>query len=167
MLGIHRRWLETVIRARLGDSHAAEDVLQDLSMAVLRQSNRPTDQEKVAPWLYRIALRKVINHRRYLGRQRRLVEGFARHREHQECGNEDFSGGHWLMATEQRKDVQTALARINAADRQILMLKYSEGWSYKQLSEHLGISIKTVEYRLLRARDALRDELNRIDPKGY
>jgi RNA polymerase sigma-70 factor (ECF subfamily) len=40
-----------------------------------------------------------------------------------------------------------------------LLLKYTEGWSYEQLAQHLGVSIKTIEYRLLRARNALRTEL--------
>ncbi len=132
--------------------------MQDLAIAVMRQANRPTDIQKVAPWLYRIALRKVINHRRYQGRQRRLMEGFSQF--HESRTNElDTTPGNWLMSQESLKGVQAALKRINVADRQILLLKYTEGWSYRQLADHLGISVKTVEYRLLRARQALREQL--------
>lgn len=160
MLRQHRRWLETVVRARLGDAHAAEDLMQDLAIAVLKQSNKPTDHQKVAPWLYRIALRKVINHRRFQGRQRRLVDGFGRHTEHIGSGEEP-SSNHWLMKQETMASVREALKHINESDRQILLLKYTEGWNYRELSAHLGISIKTVEYRLLRARDALREVLEK------
>ena len=45
---------------------------------------------------------------------------------------------------------------LNELDRQILMLKYTEGWSYRQLSEHLGVKEDTVEYRLMKARKNLR-----------
>jgi RNA polymerase sigma-70 factor (ECF subfamily) len=41
------------------------------------------------------------------------------------------------------------------------MLKYTEGWGYRELADHLGVSIKTIEYRLLRARQSLRAAINR------
>ncbi len=160
MFNENRRWLETVVRARLGDSHAAEDVIQELAVAIFKQPNRPTEPQKVAPWLYRIALRKVINHRRYLGRQRRLIDGYGRHATVLQEKEIDRPSGHWLMQQETKQSVQSALQRLNESDRQILMLKYSEGWSYRELADHLGITIKTVEYRLLRAREALKELLS-------
>ncbi len=42
------------------------------------------------------------------------------------------------------------------------MLKYTEGWSYRQLAENLGTKEKTVEYRLLKAREELRDRLSNL-----
>jgi RNA polymerase sigma-70 factor (ECF subfamily) len=51
-------------------------------------------------------------------------------------------------------------------DREILMLKYTENWNYQQLAEHLGVTLHTVEYRLLRARKRLRQELTRLDVVG-
>jgi RNA polymerase sigma-70 factor (ECF subfamily) len=43
-----------------------------------------------------------------------------------------------------------------------LLLKYKEGWGYQELAEHLGITVKTVEYRLLKARRALRALLGEL-----
>lgn len=163
MLAENHRWLETVVRSRLGDAHVAEDIMQELAIAVMRQPNRPTDASKVAPWLYRIALRKVINHRRFQGRQRRLMEGFGRVCEVR-SGENNPTAEHWLMDQESVHNVRSALERINMADRQMLLLKYSEGWSYRQLADHLGVSIKTVEYRLFRARESLREQLAQEDP---
>ena len=44
-------------------------------------------------------------------------------------------------------------------DREILLLKYTEGWTYKQLAAHLGVKVKTVEHRLMKARRDLRRRL--------
>ncbi len=41
------------------------------------------------------------------------------------------------------------------------MLKYTEGWGYRELAEHLGTTVKTIEYRLLRARQELRQAILR------
>jgi RNA polymerase sigma factor (sigma-70 family) len=154
-LETNRSWLATVIRARLADRQAAEDVLQEVALAAIAQPSRPTDPSKVAPWLYRIALRKVINHHRATGRRKRLLDGAiasGRAKEH----SAELGPGEWLMKTESVASVASILKTLQPQDRQILMLKYTEGWGYQELSEHLGITIKTVEYRLLKARKSLR-----------
>ena len=76
-LAEHRVWMRTVACSRLGERHAADDVLQEVAMLVLQHDSPPTEPQKVAPWLYRITLRQTINWRRRSGRQRRLVERFA------------------------------------------------------------------------------------------
>ncbi len=158
LLAEHRGWLGTVVRSRLRDGAAVDDVLQEVSMAVLKQSNRPEQAEKVAPWLYRIAVRKVINHQRHVGRRKKLLEGFVEERG-ETAGLEKTAPGEWLLKNEQANQVARAMEHLDAGDRQILMLKYTEGWGYRELAEHLGTTIKTVEYRLLRARQALRDAI--------
>jgi RNA polymerase sigma factor (sigma-70 family) len=151
----NRRWLATVIRARLSDQQAAEDVLQEVAVAAIRQASKPTDPAKVAPWLYRIALRKVINHHRSVGRRRRLIDGAIASGLAREKTSE-AEPGEWLMRKESNKNISDMIQRLEPHDRQILLLKYSEGWGYQELAEHLGITIKTVEYRLLKARRSLR-----------
>jgi RNA polymerase sigma-70 factor (ECF subfamily) len=44
----------------------------------------------------------------------------------------------------------------------VLVLKYTEHWSYRQLAEHLGTTESAVEARLHRARARLRAELCRL-----
>jgi RNA polymerase sigma-70 factor (ECF subfamily) len=162
LLAQHRSWLGTVIRSRLSDASAVDDVLQEVAVAVLRQPHRPDRPEKVAPWLYRIAVRKVINYRRHLGRRRKLLDGFTA--EYGEAaGLEKSTPGEWLFRQESDQQLGRAMRRLPEGDRQILMLKYTEGWGYRELAEHLGTTVKTVEYRLLRARQALRDELSKDD----
>jgi RNA polymerase sigma factor (sigma-70 family) len=154
----HQRWLATIVRARLADPQAAEDVLQEVALAAVTQKSRPTDPEKVAPWLYRIAVRKVINHHRSKGRRRKLLEG-AILAGKGAAEARDPEPGQWLMSKESESAVRNAMKLLESHDRQILLLKYTENWGYQELSEHLGISIKTVEYRLLKARRALRAKI--------
>ena len=161
-LEINRRWLTTVVHARLSDHQAAEDVLQEIALAALRQTSKPTDPTKVAPWLYRIALRKVINHYRSTGRRRKLIDGAIAAGRATELAREP-APGEWLMQMESRHNVSKVMNQLEPQDRQILMLKYTEGWGYQELSEHLGITIKTVEYRLLKARRALRAYLSDVE----
>lgn len=158
----NRRWLSTVVHARLADRQAAEDVLQEVALAAIAQTSRPTDPAKIAPWLYRIALRKVINHHRSTGRRKKLVNNAiaaGRALEH----STEPNPGEWLLKAERQKNVAEVLEQLEPQDRQILLLKYTEGWGYQDLADHLGISIKTVEYRLLKARRALRAKVSEFE----
>lgn len=160
LLEEHRRWLATVIRSRLANPIAIEEVLQEVALAILKQPNKPVDREKVPAFLYRIAVRKVVNHHRVHGRQKRLLDGYVRQRP-SDAGLDNTSPGSWLLREEQSQSFQNALQTIPSKDRELLMLKYTEGWGYRELATHLGVSIKTIEYRLLRARQALRNALGR------
>ena len=64
----HGRWLRTVVRARLGEDQAVEEVLQDVSLAAVAGRRPPADPAKVAPWLYRLAVRHALLYRRRRGR---------------------------------------------------------------------------------------------------
>jgi RNA polymerase sigma-70 factor (ECF subfamily) len=65
----------------------------------------------------------------------------------------------WLVARERDEKTRLALARLPAGQAEILTLKYGERWTYRQISERLGISEKAVDARLARARERLRQEL--------
>jgi RNA polymerase sigma-70 factor (ECF subfamily) len=153
----HGRWIRSVLRSRINDHHVVEDLFQDVSMAVFRQSSRPTDADKVAPWLYRLTIRQAINHYRRAGRRKRLYErlelGAAT------TAPETADALQWLVQTELSEAVRDALASLRPQDREVLVLKYTENWSYTELARHLGASSGTIEYRLIRAKKALRQQL--------
>jgi RNA polymerase sigma-70 factor (ECF subfamily) len=71
-----------------------------------------------------------------------------------------------LLDAEAQQSVQQALGELHEIDRQILMLKYSEGWSYREIASHLGVQEDTIEYRLLRARKNLRRHLRQFSEEG-
>jgi RNA polymerase sigma-70 factor (ECF subfamily) len=69
----------------------------------------------------------------------------------------------WLLAEERRRQVRQALARLPRRDAEILLLKYTEEWSYREMARRLGISESAVEARLHRARQRMRAELTALD----
>jgi RNA polymerase sigma-70 factor (ECF subfamily) len=154
----HARWLRTVLRSRVGDPHIVDDLFQEVSLAVWRQTSRPVEPGKVAPWLYRLAVRHSINHHRRNGRRRRLLEQL-------ECNalagqTRPADSLEWLIQDEVAEAVRQALETLPPREREMLVLKYTENWSYADLARHLGVSTGTVEYRLIRAKRNLRRALN-------
>jgi RNA polymerase sigma factor (sigma-70 family) len=158
VLARHDRWLRTVVYARVGEPQAVDEVMQEVSLAAVRQRTPIADVDKVAPWLYRLAVRYSLLYRRSQGRRRKLIDGYAqRYRPSGQDRGPDPLG--WLLAEERREQIRRALARLTRRDAEILLLKYTEDWSYRQLAAHLGVSESAVEARLHRARARLRAEL--------
>jgi RNA polymerase sigma-70 factor (ECF subfamily) len=164
-LARHGRWLRQVILCRLGERQAVEEVMQEVGLAAAAAPHDGTvGSAQVAPWLYRVAVRQVLVYRRKSGRRRKLIDGAARRATSAQGGSGADADGplDWLLSAERDELVRQALARLPRRDADVLVLKYSEQWSYKELAEHLGISHSAVEARLHRARRRLRDEMVRL-----
>jgi RNA polymerase sigma-70 factor (ECF subfamily) len=170
----HAGWLRRVVSTRLGESQAVDEVMQEVSLAAVlggdgaaiapaNGSRTNAAPPNLAAWLYRVAVRQALLHRRRSGRRRKLIDAFA---SRAGAPARDGDGGNplrWLIAHERDGLVRLAVARLPGRDADVLVLKYAEQWSYKQIAEHLGLSESAVEARLHRARRRLREELARLD----
>jgi RNA polymerase sigma factor (sigma-70 family) len=158
-LAEHDRWLRMVVRARLGEWQAVDEIMQEVSLAAVAQRAPLADASKIAPWLYRLAVTQVLLYRRKHGRRRNLVDRYARDTQPTEVDRRTVDPLDWLLADERGRSVRAALATLPARDAEILLLKYAEDWSYHEIARHLGISHSAVEARLHRARQRLREGL--------
>jgi RNA polymerase sigma-70 factor (ECF subfamily) len=160
----HESWLRTVVRSRLHEPDAVEDVMQNIALAIVKHSSLLNEVNRLSAWLYQIAVRQVLMYRRTSGRRRNLHNRVAAD---PSTKNETIASPlDGLLASETQETLQKALGELPEIERQILMLKYAEGWSYKDLASHLGVQADTIEYRLLRARRKLRRLLVKLDDEG-
>lgn len=163
-LAQHDRWLRTVAVARVKERQAVDEVMQEVALAAVKQAAPLADPTKVAPWLYRLVVVQSLLYRRKCGRRRRLNDRYT-----EEVRNGDGEAKQeadpltWLLANERRALIQQAMGNLAARDAEILLLKYTEHWSYHQIAAHLGIGHAAVEARLHRARGRLRQELAALD----
>jgi RNA polymerase sigma-70 factor (ECF subfamily) len=98
-------------------------------------------------------------YRRRQGRHRELIGRYAQAARRHNTSPGEADPLEWLLDEERRELVRQALGRLARRDAEILLLKYSEGWSYRELAARLGISTSAVEARLHRARARLRSQL--------
>lgn len=146
----HRPWLRKVLSCRVGDRHTVEDLMQEIAVAVFGKSPKPTNPQSVAPWLYRLAVRQSINYHRKANRK--TAPKFVADLEPEDATDPL----QWLLAKEKDSAMHRAMQKLRPKDHEILTLKYTENWTYRQLADRLGVKEKTVEYRLLKARQRLR-----------
>jgi RNA polymerase sigma-70 factor (ECF subfamily) len=162
-LAKHDRWLRTIVYARVGEPQAVDEVMQEVSLAAVRQRAPLEDPAKVAPWLYRLAVTQSLLYRRKQGRRRKLTDRYAQRFRPSEADARQSEPLGWLMAEERRQMIRTAVARLPGRDAELLLLKYTEDCSYRDLAERLGITESAVEARLHRARQRLRHELTSLE----
>lgn len=166
-LAEHRHWLRTVVLARVREPQAVDEVLQEVALATVKTQPKNIGLDRVGPWLYRVAVIQSIRYQRSRARQRKcLVRYIERCQSNGRPSGPDTIG--LLMNRERHRLVEQALRSLPGRDAEILMLKYIERWSYRQLAQHLGISDSAVDGRLQRARARLRQALVvlDVDPEG-
>ncbi len=149
-------WLRTVVRSRISEPEAVEDIMQNIALALVRQRESLGELNRVGAWLYQVAVKQVLMYRRTRGRRRRFEDRLQTQAGAGTVGTSPLNPAESVLAAEKKEQVQAALEGLNELDRQILMLKYVKGWTYRQLSDHLGVKEDTVEYRLMKARKNLR-----------
>jgi RNA polymerase sigma-70 factor (ECF subfamily) len=155
-LTIHGGWLRKVILARTGAAGAVEDVFQQVALAAVKNSWSSDRSSEAGPWLHRVAVVCSARYRRSQGRGQRALEKHST-----VAGETEPDPFASLVRAESVELTVLALASISPADREVLTLKYSEGWSYREIASRLGITEKAVENRLDRARRRMRRILAR------
>ena len=147
-----------VCRRELGDPHDAHDAFQATFLVLVSKAAAVRHWETVGGWLVGIA-------RRVAARAR--VEGARRRRHLEQLGVERAAlgdGSSTRQPTEAEPDYAPLLAevaRLPERFRAPVVLHYFEGLSTEATAQRLGCARGTVLSRLSRARDRLKDRLER------
>jgi RNA polymerase sigma-70 factor, ECF subfamily len=152
-----------LILGMLGDTADAADAAQEVFLKAFKGIRHFRQGSSLKTWLYRIAIREALNHRRWFKRhlQKNVSidaepeEGFAQI-DVEDLGATPFDQ---LAAQEIQAAVQGALQQVQEVFRSAVILRDLEGLSYEEVAEVLDVSVGTVKSRILRGRRALKEIL--------
>ncbi|MFC6882241.1 MULTISPECIES: RNA polymerase sigma factor [Actinomadura] len=161
---LFRRHAPAIMRyvvRRLGPGPADDIVAETFLVAFRARASYDTARGDARAWLYGIATNLVRRHRRDEVRQLRALA-----RTGADPVTESFSDAAdtRLSAGAARRALAAALARLPAAQRDVLLLVAWEGLTYDEAGRALGVPAGTVRSRMNRARGKLRGALGGIDP---
>lgn len=148
-----------------GSAAQAEDLVQDTYLRALRFSHKFDPGTNLRAWLFRIMFNLFINLCRRNRRGREIHEGHEKADMLQRMLPDEH-----LAPTSQPEeyffeklfsdDVVQALDELPLDFKMVVLLADVNGFSYKQISDILGIPVGTVMSRLHRGRRALRTKLH-------
>lgn len=148
---LYRRYLDRVYGYcfyLLGDHHDAEDVTERTFLAALGAIDRFRDEGATfRAWLFRIAHNQLVNALR--GRGRRVTTPLDAVPE--PAGGEDPAGA--LDRADDARRVRRALDELSEERRQVIVLRFVDGLSAREIGEVLGRSegaIRVLQHRALR-----------------
>lgn len=149
----HAAALLAFLAYRVGDRHAAEDVLADTFERALRSRRRfdPTRGDAKG-WLYAIALNLVRDRGRRGAAEQRALAAMT---ERRPAADPTETAGR----VEARQTVSEALELLTDEEREVVALRYGGDLTVPEISGLLGLPLTTVEGRVYRALRRLRAEL--------
>jgi RNA polymerase sigma-70 factor, ECF subfamily len=148
-----RLYLET------GDSHQAEDLLQETLLTAFRTINQLTQTEKFRPWILRIAQNAAIDAARKNGRKKRTPE-FDELKLRQDAlvvmrPDEEAE------QTEMKQKVLAVLRTLPEEYRLPLTLRFLVGADYETIQAQMGLTNGSLRGLLHRGVARLRAELQK------
>jgi RNA polymerase sigma factor (sigma-70 family) len=148
----HAVWMRRLAAGLAGDGPAADDLVQDTWLAVLRRP--PRRPGPLRPWLARVATNEWRQAKRAARRRERRERDSAR--------PEAQPGPDVLV---ERLDLERALMEeVHALAeplRETLLLRYMDGLEPSAIARRQGVAAGTVRWRLHRAHEELRTRLDR------
>ena len=156
----HRCYYFALLRyaaSRVACPDDAMEIVQQAYLRIARHIKPFTDEADFWRWLACVVHCAVVDHQRGVVRRAVLMEKFALWREVRQSSVAEFPGAQAVDSL-----AHDALMKLPTEDAQLLRLKYYEGWSVDQLAAAAGTTPKTVENRLARLRQRLREIILRI-----
>jgi len=136
----------------LGDRARAEDVAQEVYLQAWKSFHRFEAGTNCRAWLFKILFHCVNHHRRKWFR-------FPQLKETEEFLEANLTAVVPIPEHLTDQDILSALDRIPADFRSVILMVDVEEFAYKDASEILSIPIGTVMSRLSRGRKLLREQL--------
>ncbi len=139
-----------------GSTAAADDVLQETFLEVIRSLSQFRAEASLATWIRRIAVSKSLMHLRSAWQRRATL--FRDLGEAEAVAAEPATSGE-ARALQLNMDLERALARLPDVSRVVVLLYDVEGYSHAEIARLMGMSLSFSKSQLSRAHARLRDML--------
>ncbi len=151
----------------IGNRLEAEDLAQEVFIAVFKKIDSFRGEASLQTWIYRIASNDVKNRRKYMGRRPfdTLPPGIGADRAADDDGGSVMSTrpsrpDELLEGYQMERRIQRAIGELEEEQRLILVLRDIQNETYDSIAEITGLALGTVKSRLHRARLALKEKLD-------
>ena len=150
----HMKLLYNMALKYCGNSHDAQDIVQETFLMAFNKFHQLRDKTKCKPWLLRILRNNFLK-----SYQKRKVQQKIAETDYVNFLKESLASGSaesLLIRASGKKMIMDAIDRLPVKYKEVLLLYYMEDMLYKEIAKTLDIPIGTVMSRLTRAREGLK-----------
>lgn len=137
----------------------AWDVSQEIFIKVYNARGSYVENARFTTWLYRIANNAIIDRLRQFSRNNKNVSMDDLLSEPQDAGR---GSHHHVEHDEMKKQMSVALSALSERQRGMVILKYYEGCSVKEIAEVFDCAVGTVKATLFQAVKHLKNNLAKM-----
>lgn len=156
----------------LGNAQDAEDITQDAFLRAYQRIKTFRGDSSFPTWLITIVQNRCRNKRRWWARYRKLIAGPLEEmmttttkegeRVVLEVPDTAATPAQQLIRTEQRQQLEAAIAQLDEPSRNMVLAYYFRGLTYEQIAEQMRCPVGTVKSRLNRAVPRLKHLVQRM-----
>lgn len=162
----HERKIYNLAYRYTGSSEDALDICQETFIKIYRSIKNFKGESSFSTWIYRVASNVCIDYIRKDKKTISLSDDDNYISETLESPNGDPEKE--LSRKELSSEISKSLLQINEDQREIIVLRDIEGYSYEEIAQLLDISEGTVKSRIARGRKKLQTILiNRGNVSSY
>lgn len=160
----HSRRVRDYINMMVKDRDVAEDIFQETFIKAVRviDEGRYTDNGKFLSWILRIAHNQVIDHFRAQRQSKAVTESEAGYDVLGTLRFAERTVEDSMVSDQIERDVRALVELLPAEQREVVMLRYFSGLSFKDIAEQTEASINTalgrMRYALINLRRMIKEK---------
>ena len=160
----HSRRVRDYINMMVKDRDVAEDIFQETFIKAVRviDDGRYTDNGKFLSWVLRIAHNQVIDYFRAQKQSRQLNEAEAGYDVLGTLRLAERTVEDEIVCEQIAGDVRRLVDLLPEEQREVVMMRYYSGLSFKEIAEQTGVSINTalgrMRYALINLRKTIKEK---------
>lgn len=160
----HSRRVRDYIQMMVRDSDVADDIFQETFIKAVRviDEGRYADNGKFLSWVLRIAHNQVIDYFRTRRQNRTLSESEAGYDLFGSLRLAEGTVEDAMVSRQIERDVRSLIRELPDEQREVVMMRYFSGLSFKEIAEQTGVGINTalgrMRYALINLRRMIKEK---------
>lgn len=160
----HSRRVRDYIQMMVKDGDVADDIFQETFIKAVRviDEGRYTDNGRFLSWILRIAHNQMIDHFRAQKQNRQLNEAEAGYDVLGTLRLAERTVEDEIVCEQIASDVRRMVELLPDEQREVVMMRYYSGLSFKEIAEQTGVSINTalgrMRYALINLRKMIKEK---------
>jgi RNA polymerase sigma-70 factor, ECF subfamily len=146
--------LRKYINQKIDDEGVVEELVNDVMLAALNSENSFEGRCSEFSWLCSIANHKIID---YYRKKKIKTILFSVSPVFEEVADKALTPERDALKNELKAEIKKTFGDMRKGYRNLLRLKYIEGWKVKEIAKKKNTTIKAVESKLIRAKKEFRE----------